>query len=386
MTYYTPLTILVWLTLVILCILVRENDRLTKRQKTVLYSTYFIVGLAALAEWLGIRWNGNTAISPWLLRIVKFFDYVLTPLSGGAILLQFRKRSRWQRILYFILAGNALFQFVSLFTGWMLTVDENNRYTHGPGYTVYVVAYLIITLLVILEFALYGRTFRKQNRFSLYGIMVFAVTGIALQEVMGGQVRTAYISLAISMALLFIHNSEFAQLESDDRIHEQMIRISEDPLTGLASRYAYTAAMEKWSGKRALPPDFTVFSIDVNGLKAVNDTLGHNAGDELICGAADCMRSVFAGHGTCYRTGGDEFIVFATVPEEEVEVLTERLEEKAAAWHGKEARSLSLAVGSVRADMNPGVDLEKLVCLADRGMYISKDIYYKETGLDRRKI
>ena len=48
---------------------------------------------------------------------------------------------------------------------------------------------------------------------------------------------------------------------------------------------------------------------DVNGLKEANDTLGHEAGDELIIGSAECLEKSFEGINTIYRLGGDEFTV-----------------------------------------------------------------------------
>ncbi|MCR5741555.1 MAG: diguanylate cyclase [Gammaproteobacteria bacterium] len=44
---------------------------------------------------------------------------------------------------------------------------------------------------------------------------------------------------------------------------------------------------------------------DINGLKTENDTIGHEAGDELICGSAECMKNAFSRHGKIYRVGGD---------------------------------------------------------------------------------
>ena len=55
-----------------------------------------------------------------------------------------------------------------------------------------------------------------------------------------------------------------------------------------------------------LSENFVYASIDVNGLKIVNDEIGHAAGDELIKGAADCMTKAFGSYGKVYRTGGDE--------------------------------------------------------------------------------
>ena len=50
--------------------------------------------------------------------------------------------------------------------------------------------------------------------------------------------------------------------------------------------------------------------MDLNGLKAANDNIGHEAGDELIIGASKCMDNAFSGLGRTYRVGGDEFAVY----------------------------------------------------------------------------
>jgi len=306
MTYYTPLMLIVWIVLAILSILVNENARLSKEKKGILYFTYLVVAAAALAEWLGIQLNGNPDVSPWLLRAVKMMDYILTPLAGWALILQFDMKNIWRRLMFLVIAANTLFQIVSVFTGWMLVIDQSNRYSHGPGYVFYMVVYLLILLFVILEFALFGHDYRRRNRFSLFAILILIVTGTAFQKLLGGEVRTAYVALAVSLALLFIHNSEFAQLESDDRLHEQTVRIFVDLLTGIASRYAYTSAVQQLDSMSSLPEDLVVYSIDINGLKTVNDTHGHLAGDEPIRGASDCISSVFSKYGRCYRTNGSE--------------------------------------------------------------------------------
>lgn len=385
MKYYTPLIIIVWLSLLILSILALENDRFSANKKRILIGTYAVVAGAALFEWLGIQLNGNTAISPWFLRIVKFFDYTLTPLAGGAIILQFQSKGILKKLIFGVLCANTLFQLITLFTNWMIYIDDSNVYHHGKAYYGYIALYIAIIVLVIIEFALYGRKFRKQNRFSLFSVLLFAITGIVLQEALGSEVRTAYISIAVALALLYIHDSEYSQQASDDQIQEQMIKISIDPLTGLFSRHAYTEKIQKLEALATLPEDLVVFSIDINGLKSTNDHFGHSAGDELICAASNCISSVFSEYGECFRTGGDEFIVFANIEKNKIEILTEELLEKVAEWHGKEAPELSLSVGSAEASTHPEARPEKLIAVADREMYKAKAEFYMNTGTDRRK-
>ena len=66
------------------------------------------------------------------------------------------------------------------------------------------------------------------------------------------------------------------------KLMEQRMKSSVDVLTGVFSRLAYHECLEQYAD--SVPTDLTVFLMDINGLKGVNDALGHEAGDELICG------------------------------------------------------------------------------------------------------
>ena len=385
MTFYTAIIIVVWLALVVLSILVHENNRISNHTKAVMYLTYAVTAVAALAEWLGVQFNGNPKIPVDVLKTVKLFDYILTPIAGGAIVLQLRTKTIWKKIIFGILGVNLIFQIVSVFTGLMLVVDADHVYHHGPAYIAYIIIYSLIIVFVIIEFAMYGAKFKKQNRVSLYALLVFVAVGILLQEIFGSEIRTAYITLAIGLSLMFIHYSEFSQLESDLRIREQMKQIRLDPLTGISNRHAYIEELQKLSEAETLPDDLVVYSIDINGLKKTNDTLGHSAGDELICGAADCITTIFDKYGKSYRTGGDEFIVIANIETNQIYSLVSQLNKLGASWKGKESKSISFSVGAAARKDNPDLKPEKLVILADQRMYKAKNEYYQETGFERRK-
>ena len=215
-SYYTSIILLSWLALGVLSILIRENDRLSKSDKRLLYLTYALIAISALAEWCGVQLDGRTDVPKWILVFVKTADYILTPLAGGALVVQMRIENRWRNAMLGILAANAVLQAVSAFTGWMVVVDEAHHYSHGPLYGLYMGLCLAIIAIVIIEFILYGRSFRRQNRLSLYAIMLLVVIGIAIQEALPGDNRTSYITLALGAALMFIHYSEYSQLALDE--------------------------------------------------------------------------------------------------------------------------------------------------------------------------
>ena len=380
MEYYTPLIVTVWVALLVLSILVFENNRLSKTEKTVLYLTYLCVALAALAEWLGVQFRGNMSIPPWVLKMVKFFDYILTPACGGAIVFQFRRNGIIQRIILAVLGINLIFQVICVFTNWMTVIDESTmNYKHGILYPAYISIYAIVLILDIIEFWLYGRKYRKRNQISLYGILVFVVVTIALQEILDAKI--AYMGITLGLALLFIHYNEFAQLEADDTIQEQMIQITIDPLTGIYNRYAYEEALREAD----LSDDFVVFSIDINGLKNTNDTLGHKAGDELITGSANVIKETFKDIGKVYRIGGDEFMVLAHVEQKKINKYLQNLDRRVTEWQGREVPHMSLSTGYATMKEFDTTDVDELIYAADQRMYKIKADYYAATGLDRRR-
>ena len=106
-------------------------------------------------------------------------------------------------------------------------------------------------------------------------------------------------------------------IDDDKKREEHLVRISiTDELTRLYNRRCFEEDLISIRNN-GMEDDFVIYSVDVNGLKSVNDNIGHAAGDELIKGAADCMSIVVAGNGRVYRTGGDEYFIIAHTTEPE---------------------------------------------------------------------
>jgi diguanylate cyclase (GGDEF)-like protein len=89
-------------------------------------------------------------------------------------------------------------------------------------------------------------------------------------------------------------------------------KAAEDPLTGLANRNTFADRVESALSLRtvrAVRADVGLLYIDLDGFKAVNDTYGHAAGDDVLRDVADRLRRVTRAHDTVARLGGDEFAV-----------------------------------------------------------------------------
>ena len=135
-----------------------------------------------------------------------------------------------------------------------------------------------------------------------------------------------------------------------------------------------------------LKEDFVYITADLNGLKRVNDTLGHTAGDELIKGAADCLKSCFGPYGDIYRIGGDEFAAMLNLTESQrMEAMTS-LNNTTENWHGHPAKELSISCGYASTREFPSENITELIRISDERMYAAKDDYYRKTGKNRRQI
>ena len=131
--------------------------------------------------------------------------------------------------------------------------------------------------------------------------------------------------------------------------------------------------------------DFACVTADVNGLKQVNDTLGHAAGDELIMGAARCLEACLGRYGKVYRIGGDEFVALLKCSEEQLQDALRQLGDRVRSWRGDKVDSLSLSCGSATAREFPEESIAGISRISDERMYADKEAYYRASGKDRRR-
>ena len=135
-----------------------------------------------------------------------------------------------------------------------------------------------------------------------------------------------------------------------------------DALTNLPNRYSFEQYMlESAENKTSM----AVFLFDVNYLKKTNDTLGHLAGDKLICTAAECISACFG--DKCFRFGGDEFAAI-------VENCTpESINQMVMAFRQSEMNhQVSVSFGYAYTDEIGSTTVKSLLDEADRNMYIQK--------------
>ena len=162
-----------------------------------------------------------------------------------------------------------------------------------------------------------------------------------------------------------------AEIANELNIRKMKIMSSTDLLTGVYNRNAMNNRIsEDVSGVKIIEKPFGVFFVDVNGLKTINDTQGHLAGDNLLKDVASTLKALEGDNIEIYRVGGDEFLIITTrtSPSEFL-----RLEDELKK-HSELPNRAHFAVGSCHSDEND--DIRKAMQKADARMYEVKEEYY----------
>jgi len=166
-----------------------------------------------------------------------------------------------------------------------------------------------------------------------------------------------------------------AELKLRDEAATEMRLLSlTDVLTGLYNRRGFFLQAEHSYklARRKRAPSAVIFA-DIDGLKRVNDSLGHDAGDRLIQDAALVFRQSFRHADVVARLGGDEFVAY-TLDDEQPDVILERIKANLHAFNLMQERPYIVAVsaGVVRCDSSSEQTLAHYVLLADEQMYTQK--------------
>jgi len=149
-----------------------------------------------------------------------------------------------------------------------------------------------------------------------------------------------------------------------------------DELTGLYNRRGFvTLAQQQLKlANRLMRKDFLVF-VDLDRMKWINDTFGHQKGDEALAETANILKNTFRESDIVARIGGDEFAILTVETEDaDIEAINARLQGNTRDRNGKGNRGfhLSMSVGITRYDPEHPCSIDELLVKADKLMYEQK--------------
>ncbi|MBR4223840.1 MAG: GGDEF domain-containing protein [Oscillospiraceae bacterium] len=176
-------------------------------------------------------------------------------------------------------------------------------------------------------------------------------------------------------------NQIFETLKTKIRLQKAYAKVADmhmrDPMTGIYNRRGFYMRMAELTESGTT--SFSLFSVDLDRLKYINDTFGHYAGDKAIIMAADIVHRAAGQGAVCARFGGDEFIVVIPDGEDAVRYI-DRVNEEAEAVNasGKEPFRIGVSIGRADLRITDRENIDTAMKAADEKMYECKRRHHAE--------
>ena len=224
-----------------------------------------------------------------------------------------------------------------------------------------------IILIAVESFRQRGKVknsiFRKSHRFIVL-LLVGVILDLTVYYIGGDSAKVIYsiLSFVLYAAIIFAAN-----------VFDTSRRANRDGHTGLVNKGYWDELMDDRS---PVAPTLAIIMMDINNLKQVNDSLGHDAGDRLILNFANILRNTLPRHSVICRWGGDEFAVLLTeTTREQVERSIQDVRDAADACSTSPSEPpISFGAGFALAGDYPGLSRRELVAIADSQMYRDKQL------------
>lgn len=294
------------------------------------------IGLYFLVDFLwGIFEESKLALALYIDTSLYFILMGFTILAWTRYIIMFLDgKGLFQKITMYI--GNIFFLaevvliFVNIFTPILFTVDQETCvYTSYKARNIMLYVQILIYILLLIYTGVNaimakGSKRRRYMTITLYSIVM--ATSIIIQ-IYYPYLPLYSIGCVIGSVLLnsFVISDikeeyKTALEETRVQVHQNEIELSEtkhiaytDPLTDVKNKHAYVEEEERIDKliAKGEMENFAVIVFDLNGLKHINDTKGHDAGDVYIVDSCRVIEKYF-GKENLYRFGGDEFVIILT--------------------------------------------------------------------------
>lgn len=289
--------------------------------------------------------------------IASYFNYTFKVSSIGCLLLVFKSKKKDWIVVLSAMAINHLVYMLMFFTKWVVWFNELNEFQIGPLRSFFVLPSVLFLFLLLEEFWAKRRIGRAKEAIFVFFIASIMIVSVAIElftEI------TEYTPFSIVFACIFYFIEIYASNEQND------------PVTGLFNRNAFSRETSKNTHRIKC-----VISTDLNYLKLINDTKGHEEGDAALKAVGESLILIGEKYSerhkrtfVSFRVGGDEMTVllFGKFNKENdteiIESFIKDLKEEV------KNRGYSVACGYAVNDITMSFD--EILNLADKKMYLDK--------------
>ena len=284
------------------------------------------------------RLDGNArAFYPLLNAIGNFLIFALNPVLASlwlayVYLFVFSDEKKTRKLIYLIgLVNiiNVVIVIISMPYGWFYTIDANNVYHRGEFY---LLSILITVLLLFVSFLIIVANRKNLNKRSFLSLLFFAfppAISIVLQVKFYG-VSLMLNSVVFSILVLFLNIQNHGMFT--------------DHLTKIGNRKKLDTYLGRKIRLNSMGNGFSAILLDIDGFKNINDTYGHNVGDEALESAANLLKSCLRENDFIARYGGDEFCIILDVSNNrDLEAMVSRINSSVEAYNKTKSNTYDLS-------------------------------------------
>lgn len=253
------------------------------------------------------RFDGKPdTIYPLINHFGNFLIFLLSPILPSLWLLYvhcqvFQEEEKTRLLFYPLFATNALnavMLVLSQFFGWYYYIDSDNIYHRGPLFLFSVSITVVFILIAFVLISANRKKIQKKHYFSLIFFAFPPFMCIILQIIFYG---TSLILNGVVLSLLIV----FLNIQNDS--------MYTDYLTGINNRKKLDNYLREKVNASTEDKTFSAIFIDLNNFKSINDTFGHDVGDNALEISAKLLKSCLRSDDFIARFGGDEFYIVLDV-------------------------------------------------------------------------
>lgn len=210
------------MSMVTMCFHVHSKVFLSNHQKAWFVVTFIGIAVGAAVEFLR-AWLEAEQMLPVLYKCITLAEFCITPMLPVPLSLA----CGIKKPVYFvggILLLHAAIELILVCTGAVFYLDADGNYHRGEYYIIYITAYVVSLLYLLMTFYLLSRRFRNRNPVTLIAAGVVIFTGI-IPSLIHRETRTAYVGMTFMAVILYCYYDGLAQQDIADDLAAQNTRI-----------------------------------------------------------------------------------------------------------------------------------------------------------------
>ena len=334
-------------------------------RKNKLFITAIIFNIITLLGYAGriVVNDGNHFLLNYLINFVIYLSacllsyfFLLTSTKKNGII--FKIISVWEAIL-------VLYIVTTPWTHFAFYINSYGFYSRGSFYELMFISQGSFMLLWVGELAVVYRNIELKKRICVYLLGILEFAAIILQ-MYASDFKVIYVAAAFFLEIYYVF-----MMEVEGRY---------DQMTGVYSKRFYHSEIERL----AQTTSYLVFVSDLNGLKYINDNMGHKYGDLAIKSVGRSAWDIMHSKAKIFRIGGDEFVGLSkSIEEKEMQQYIDDINARLNDESQKLGFDVTTSIGY--AFHIPEEDFQTTLHRADENMYIAKTEYYEKACIKRRE-